>query len=89
MQKDGNLVVYCPEQILPVLWESMTAQTGSENYLEFQDNGNLVLYPERIPVWATDKEKNGRFNIALRPDLRAHPKRRVTGPNGHVTWVDI
>ena len=43
MQRDGNLVVYCPEQILPVLWPSDTAQTGDANYLEFQDNGNLLL----------------------------------------------
>jgi hypothetical protein len=120
MRKDGNLVVSCPQQIPSVLWDSVTAQTGSANYLDFQndgnmllctgdgavlidweargmggkrlvlqDDGNLDLYAhEGRTVWATDRLKDGVVVIPLRPDLRAHPKRRMTDADGRVQWIN-
>ncbi len=40
MQRDGNLVV---SQGADILWDSMTAQTGHANYLDFRPDGNLLL----------------------------------------------
>jgi hypothetical protein len=40
MRRDGNLVVAHGADIL---WDSMTAQTGDANYLDFRPDGNLLL----------------------------------------------
>lgn len=116
--KDGMLTVSFGTQ---TLWDSITAQTGDSNYLEFgaegnlllctgedevlidwratgmggrrlvmQDDGNLVLYADQgRVVWASDRLKNGLRYRAVRPDLRAHPKRRIIGPDGQVTWLEV
>jgi hypothetical protein len=117
MGRDGMLAIVVGQRSR---WDSMTAQTGDANYLEFlddgnlrlcqgdgtvlidwraagmggkvlvmQDDGNLVLYADQgRVVWASDRQKNGPMVRPFRPDLRAHPLRRLTAPDGQARWVN-
>ena len=45
MQKDGNLVVYREDG--KAMWA--TGTSGDRNSLVIQDDGNLVIYENRLP----------------------------------------
>ena len=82
MQRDGNLVVYCP-QTRRAIWHSGTY--GNKNNFRrgarFQDDGNLVLYNNAGGVlWAA--RSNGGYRMTMQDDANLV----VYGADGTATW---
>lgn len=57
-QSDGNLVVYTPNG--QVKWTSNTGNSGNSNNseLKMQNDGNLVLFRNGAPIWASETNEN-------------------------------
>jgi hypothetical protein len=56
MQDDGNFVLYwgcLPDRLIGAMWASDTIGLGSQS-LSMQKDGNLVLYRDGNPVWASN-----------------------------------
>jgi hypothetical protein len=86
-REDGNLLL-CDGQ--GVVWIDWRAEGMGGKFLVMQDDGNLVLYADGgRTVWATDRLKDGRVVIPNRPNLRAHPKRRMISHGGQDEWLDL
>jgi hypothetical protein len=56
MQDDGNFVLYwgcLPDKLVGATWSSDTVALGDQS-LSMQKDGNLVLYRDSKPVWASN-----------------------------------
>jgi len=56
LQIDGNLVLYAENGA--ALWASESAGPAGDNYyFQLNDDGNLVIYNDRIPVWSSNTSR--------------------------------
>ena len=71
MQADCNLVLYSVvnAQKVSALWNSDTQHAGSGCYLDFQSDGNLVLYDEfDQPLWASGTSGTTNAELHIQDD---------------------
>lgn len=86
LKGNGELDIYCAAQYI---WSSNTANSNATK-LNFQNDGNLVLYTESgSPVWAT----NTNTEISNAPEkvdkivLQNDGNLVMSFPNNEVKWV--
>jgi hypothetical protein len=74
MQDDGNFVLYwgCPpDKLIGAMWSSDTVYTSKtvDQSLSMQKDGNLVLYRDGKPVWASNTAgKSGNLFARMQDD---------------------
>jgi hypothetical protein len=71
MQSDCNLVLYNVVNALVggPLWSSNTQGSGTDCYVDFQADGNLVVYDEfQQPLWASETSGTSGAQIWLQDD---------------------
>ena len=91
MQRDGNLVLYCSDHMVPqnAIWSSDTCNKSpfvGPYHLIMQNDANLVIYDTyNRPVWASNTQHNGTppHRLVMQNDGNLV----IYDANNHPTWA--
>lgn len=92
LQDDGNFVLYwglLPDKLIGAMWASGTSGPSElgDQYLAMQKDGNLVLYRDGKPVWASDTGgKSGDLFARMQDDGNFVLYQGTPGQPGSAYW---
>jgi hypothetical protein len=69
LQADGNVVLYGCNSIVPT-WSTRTNNSTAQRVFTMQTDGNLVLYENGVPKWATgtNGKRSGPYYLSMQTD---------------------